>query len=130
MNKYSYVASLIFAFVGIGTLFTRHYGWYNEYWYTDVILHTVSGIGFGCIWFGLNKTTHVSYMGILGAISFATFGSVLWEFWEYAGWHIVPSHARYYIPELGDTLSDIFCGLCGGALSPLITLVFRGIRKK
>lgn len=113
-RRYFIYSLILFSFVAVGSWFCRSLGWYTSYWYADVILHFVSGITFALCWFGMAKQcTSNSWILFLGAVGFAVFGSVLWEFWEYAGWHITPTHARFYIPELGDTLSDIFCGLSG-----------------
>lgn len=127
MNKYFIYSIFLFVLVGIVTLVTRHFGWYNVYWFADVILHTVSGIAFGLMWIGVQERKSQTLLTLLlGTTSFATLGSVLWEFWEFAGWRITPSHARFYIPELGDTLSDVFCGIIGGLLIALILLAIRG----
>jgi hypothetical protein len=114
------LALLLFVCVGIAALIARNYGFYNDYWFTDVILHIVSGFALGLTWIGLNRgEVKRRWMVILCAVSFAALGSVLWEFWEFSGWRITPSHTRFYIPELGDSLLDILCGLLGGAISGL-----------
>lgn len=121
MRKYLIYTAAVFVIVGIITYFARSLGWYNDYWYTDVFLHTLSGVGFGIFWIGLSKKSTASFLVItLGAVSFAALGSVLWEFWEFAGWRITPSHTQFYFPGLADTLSDIACGLAGGAFTGVI----------
>lgn len=119
MRKEFIYSLFIFVIVGIVTFFSRKLGWYNNYWYTDVILHFLSGVGFGLIWLGLDKESKKPLATVLACVSFAVFGSVLWEYWEYFGWHITPSHTRYYIPEMGDTLSDTFFGLIGGLVAAI-----------
>lgn len=127
MKKYLTASVTLFIFVGLGAWIARSQGWYNAYWFVDVTLHTISGIAFGLMWIGVQeKKSQTPFTLLLGTSSFAAFGSVLWEFWEYAGWRITPSHTRFYIPELGDTLSDIFCGIVGGLVVALIILALRG----
>lgn len=111
------ISFFLFAVVGIGTLLCRSFGWYNEYWFADIVLHTLSGLGFGFAWLWLCRGRVPALIAGIGAIGFACLGSVIWEWWEFFGWHITPSHARFYIPELGDTLGDIACGVLGGIIS-------------
>jgi hypothetical protein len=56
-------------------------------------------------------------------MSLAVFGSVLWEFGEFAAWKTVPAYGPFYSPRLDDTLGDIFCGMIGGTVSALISIV-------
>jgi len=130
MKKYYVGSSVLFIIVAIVALLSRNFGWYNSYWYTDVILHFISGIAFGLLCIALNSKTITSspFVFFISIVSFAVFGSVLWEFWEYAGWHLTPSHTQFYIPQLADTLSDIFCGLIGGVCSGLLYLVNTKLR--
>lgn len=117
----------LFLLVGLGAWIARSEGWYNSYWFVDIILHTVSGIAFGLAWIGVQeKKSQTPLTLLLGTTSFAAFGSVLWEFWEFAGWRITPSHTHFYIPELGDTLGDIACGIAGGMIVALLILAIRG----
>lgn len=131
--NYRYIYSgILFLIVGIATYFARTLGWYNDYWFTDVTLHVISGAAFGLMWVGVNKniTQLPFFILALGTISFAVFGSVLWEFWEFFGWRITPSHTRFYIPELGDTLNDLFCGLVGGMIVSMANHnIFKSIKK-
>lgn len=128
MKTHLVTASIIFLLVIVGSLLARAYNWYHLYWYADIILHTLSGVALGLVWLWLSKERGSSslFVIILGTIGFAILGSVLWEFWEFAGWRITPSHVRFYIPELGDTLGDILCGAIGGLISTMSTL----LRKK
>jgi hypothetical protein len=103
--------------VALGSWAARHFGLYARYWYTDIILHTSSGVAFGLVWLGFNKGERRWWMLMMGAASFAVLGSVAWEVWEFAGWRLMPGHMRFYIPELGDTLGDICCGFLGGILA-------------
>ena len=116
MKRYLYLALSAFVLVGIGSWAARTLGLYHAYWYTDILLHLLAGVGFGFIWVALmGKKDRGSLIMILGAAALAVLGSVLWEVWEFAGWRIIPGHMRNYIPELGDSLSDILWGLIGGA---------------
>jgi len=124
MRNYFLTSLPLFLTVTLGALLSRHFGFYNDYWFTDIILHTISGLAFGVLWIGLYKKTHSPFLLlILGAMSFAVLGSVLWEFWEFAGWQLTPAQVPFYIPQLGDTLGDIFCGLVGGSLAAIIAKI-------
>ncbi|MDO8565128.1 MAG: hypothetical protein Q7R67_00680 [bacterium] len=118
MKHYFLIALSLFAFVALGSWMAISLGLYNSYWYTDVILHVVAGAGFGFVWLALNhKIEKRRFILILGAASFAVLGSVGWELWEFVGWRIMSYDMPFYIPELGDSLGDICCGLLGGVLS-------------
>jgi len=119
-------AAILFFVVAIGAWWARHTGWYNEYWFTDVILHLIAGAAFAYLYLWITRRERNSkWITALHIIAFATFGSVLWEFWEFAGWHIMPTHTRFYIPDLGDTLNDIFCGMTGSTMISLLELTRR-----
>ncbi len=105
--------------MAIGSFFARHFGWYNTYWYTDVILHTISGIWLGLLWLSMSTQTK-KWLLVISTTSFATFGSVLWEFWEYAGYLLTRSSVPFYVPQLSDTLGDISCGMLGGCAVSLL----------
>lgn len=120
MKRYLLIAFGLFTFVALGAWAARTLGFYAAYWYTDIIFHVASGAGFGLIWLALNQRGEKRrLMLVLGAAGFAVLGSLVWELWEFAGWRLFPSQIRYYIPELGDTLGDLFCGLLGGILPAL-----------
>jgi hypothetical protein len=131
-KTYLYISCIIFGAVTLGALLSRSLGWYNDYWYTDVILHTLSGIALGFLWVAANHKNRDSSWFVfgIGVVSFATFGSVLWEFWEFAGWMITPSRTQFYLGTLNDTLLDIFCGAIGGLLSAFSFLAIRSSAKK
>lgn len=119
MKNYLYISAFLFGIVALGALLSRTLGWYNDYWYTDVILHTISGIALGFLWIVISQKNHPSFWFVftVGIVSFAVFGSVLWEFWEFAGWMITPSRTEFYLGTLNDTLLDILCGAIGGLVS-------------
>jgi hypothetical protein len=121
MKRDMIIAASLFVLVGLGSWAAKSFGFYSEYWFTDVILHALAGLAFGFIWTGLTaKTARSKVVIIVGAAGLAVLGSVLWEVWEYAGWQIIPGKMRAYVPELGDSLADILCGLLGGLAAGLL----------
>jgi hypothetical protein len=128
-NHFRY-SLVLFAVVAVGSWLARHLGWYNAYWFTDIILHTTSGVALGLLWVALHRNIEQSrWILALGTVSFATFGSVLWEFWEYAGYLITRSSVPFYIPQLSDTLGDIVCGMGGGVLCVIIIMAVSRTKK-
>lgn len=127
MKRHLYLSYALGFIVLIGSGLARQYGWYHEYWFTDVILHFLSGVGIAALWFwmiqGENMTAPIR---VLSTVAFAVLISFFWEAWEWWGWMLRPDFARHYIPELGDTLSDMAWGLLGA----LIFIIFtrRGYR--
>lgn len=120
MNSNIKKALSLFIIVAIGTYFARKYGFYNSYWFTDVILHTISGAGFGYVMLSIIGQEKISIkLQIISIIAFAVFGSYLWELWEYSGFHIMPGVTEFYTPQLGDSLGDIASGMLGAALLAL-----------
>lgn len=118
MKRDVIVAITIFVLVGLGSWVAKSQGFYNAYWFTDVILHILAGVGFGFLWTAfVAKTGKGRLVMIIGAGAFAVLGSVLWEVWEFAGWRIFPEQMSDYVPELGDSLVDILCGFLGGGMS-------------
>ena len=81
LMKIYYISSgTLFALVAVFSFLSRKEGWYNMYWYTDVILHFVSGVALGIMWVALTKkdlgTSQTPYTWILffiGVVSFAVF---------------------------------------------------------
>ncbi|MEX2010393.1 MAG: hypothetical protein WD874_01150 [Parcubacteria group bacterium] len=117
MNKYIIHTLIIFIFVWAGATASRAYGWYFEYWYVDIILHALSGIMFALIWTILAKGKINSIaIFMFGAVATAVLGSFLWECWEYWGYLLRPDFARFYIPEIEDTLTDMAAGMAGALL--------------
>lgn len=116
MKHWIMSATALFVIVAIGSWLSRHFGWYNEYWFIDIALHVLSGIMFGYAWLAIAGRSKFSSIWVLtvGLISFATLASVLWEFWEFSGWRIMPSHTQFYFPVLSDTLGDLLSGMIGG----------------
>lgn len=132
MKNYFYTSSFIFGIVALGAWLSRTLGWYNNYWYTDMVLHIFSGIALGLLWVAINQKNHPSssFIFCIGVVSFTVFGSVLWEFWEFAGWLITPSHTQFYLGTLDDTLMDILYGAIGGALSVFSFIAIQFSEKK
>lgn len=119
------VPIVIFALVGIISVLSHRFNLY-DLWYTDIILHTISGIAFGYAWTGFQQKQAPGWIVFLGCVSFATFGSVLWEFGELGAWRFIPAYAPMYSPNFFDTLGDIACGMTGGIMMALVN----GIRRK
>jgi hypothetical protein len=119
---------LLLLVVSAGSFLSRHFGWYSTYFFTDIILHTLSGIMFGYLWLAfINKSNISSLITFSTIILFAVFGSFLWEVWEYGGYVFFPAHVEFYKPEIGDSLGDIASGMLGGILAGVIN--FFGTRK-
>jgi hypothetical protein len=121
MNKYLKYSIGLFVLVGIGTYFARTLGFYNTYWFTDVILHTISGVAFGFLMLSIIGKEKISRkLEFFILIGFAVFGSYVWEVWEFSGFHIMPGVTEFYTPELGDSLGDIACGMLGAILLSIL----------
>jgi hypothetical protein len=119
MKKF-YGSITLFSVVALGAWAARSWGWYNEYWFTDIALHVIAGIALGLLWLSLlGRSFPYRHILLLSTISFAVFGSVLWEFWEWGGWFFFPAYTDFYVPSYTDTLGDITCGLCGGIVADL-----------
>ncbi|MEO6536218.1 MAG: hypothetical protein ABIT47_00865 [Candidatus Paceibacterota bacterium] len=110
--------AVLLAFISVAGLCAHALGWYQEYWFADVILHTLSGGMFGLFWLGLTyKEEYKSKLIFILTITMAgVFGSYFWELWEFGGAYILPGIAIAYLPDLADTLSDIACGMCGALI--------------
>jgi hypothetical protein len=110
------------ATISIIGLCARTFGWYHEYWFTDVFLHTLSGAMFALFWLGLSFGEKYQSKAILSlTLAMAgVFGSYFWELWEFGGAYILPGIAIAYVPDLGDSLGDIACGMFGGLIIALI----------
>ena len=121
MKKSLIPTSLVFIIVLAGSFIAKKYGLYYSYFYTDIILHLLSGFGLALLWLWftasqLNKT--VVYYSSL--VTFPVFGSFIWELWEFWGWKLTPWLTRDYIPTLSDSLGDITMGLIGGLIVAII----------
>lgn len=122
MKRYLYFSLSVGLIVLIGSALARQNGWYHEYWFTDVILHFLSGVGLGALWIWMiqgEKMTAV--IRVLSAAAFAVLISFFWEAWELWGWMLRPDFARHYIPELGDSLTDIAWGMLGAIVLILLS---------
>lgn len=118
---------IFFLFLCVGTYFARAENWYYQFWYTDIVLHVLSGAMFASLWlwFVYRRDRTLIRFETLTAVTFATFGSVLWEFWEFTSWRVLPQISAFYMPEIGDTLGDILCGIVGA----LIFMIYLYLRK-
>ncbi len=117
MRSHLTKALIIFIAVWLGAFISRKTGYYNSFWFTDILLHILSGVGFGFIFLALLNNQKVSKLVLsLSLVSFCVFGSYIWELWEFSGWRLIPSDLPFYNPILSDSLGDIACGMGGGLL--------------
>jgi hypothetical protein len=123
--KSLYFSIFLLGTVAIASYFARAIGWYTDYWFTDVVLHTLSGVMFGSFWLWYMNKENIrnKWVVFFSIITFAVFGSVAWEFWEFSGWKITPSHTQFYIPELDDSLNDILCGMLGSMIVSIYSYI-------
>ncbi len=114
----------IFILVWLGAFISRKTGYYNTYWFTDISLHILSGIGFGYLVLAITAKEKINWkiLSIL-IVSFAVLGSYFWELWEFSGWHLVPGNMEFYSPEIGDSFGDIASGMSGGVLLSIYLLL-------
>jgi hypothetical protein len=107
-------AFIIFVLVWIGAYLSRRTGYYYTFWFTDVSLHILSGIGFGYIALAILGNDKLNFFRkAIFLISVGVLGSYLWEVWEFSGWHLIPTDMPFYGPILGDSLGDIGSGILG-----------------
>lgn len=116
MNNF-FASAGIFVLVGLGSAASRYFSLYDLYWFTDILLHTLSGVGFGFLWIALQRSPVSWWILLLGSVSAAVFGSVLWEFGEYSVWKLWPPYGPFYSPRLPDAFGDILSGLVGGVIA-------------
>ncbi len=109
------VTSVLFIAISILGVCAHSLGWYQDYWYADIILHTLSGIMFALFWIGstYNETPKSKLSYLISIVMAGVFGSYLWELWEFGGAYILPGIAIAYTPNLADSLGDIVCGMFG-----------------
>lgn len=125
--------------------------WYFLIWWTDIAAHFLAGATAGLFWWWLierkksgpnigsstDAAPDFSWINCVSIVSFATFISALWEFWEFSNWRFTWLRETtgqlqiQYQPILGNNLSDITWGLCGGIAIAIIYLisVHRNIRE-
>lgn len=126
-----YKAAIFFLItIAISAKLARSYGWYSNYWYTDILMHILAGVMFGLFWLGLTRTkSYNNRLSLYGSIVMAAvFGSFVWEIWELYGNKFFPTFTVHYIGTLSDALSDIACGLFGGILLAIAHSI-KNIRK-
>ncbi len=123
MNKYLLTSIILAIFLIVGHFISTHFGWYDEYGITDIILHTSSGILTVCLWIWLTEKRFtgdlfITCVAIIGVTLFVAF---IWEVWEFGINGIIPKVFYNYIPTLSDSLSDMSCALLG---SVIVTLFY------
>lgn len=119
-----YLRSTAGLLIAISTLamLARHFGWYRGYVHTDTLLHIAAGVMFGLFWLWLlrNYPMRNEFLLLISIVGVATFCAVLWELWEFLGTYFMPRWTEFYMPELGDTLSDISASMLGAVISFII----------
>lgn len=94
-------------------------------WWLDMSLHFLGGLWLAvfAFWFLFERKNYPrnflpAGLLILGLISFAVLGGVLWEFFEFSWDYFLakPYHAELAQPSLEDTLSDLFFDLLGAVI--------------
>ncbi|CAN5137002.1 hypothetical protein BH11PAT3_BH11PAT3_1550 [soil metagenome] len=126
MDRKLTIAGILLLLQLIAFPLVRAYDLYHRFWFTDVLLHIEAGVMFGLVWLWVLKKSIVSKkIAASTTIFFATTMSFLWEVWEFWGWHLFPGRTQNYIPDLGDSLSDIACGLFGALILCLIIFIQR-----
>ncbi len=128
-----FVAGLIF-FIFIAHSFALYFSLYWRYWWFDNVLHFLGGLWLAsvAIWFiyfaGKIKAEFIPALFILIAVvSFAVFGGVLWEFYEFSFDFFFAKNGQMGFAQLGlaDTMSDLFFDMLGG-----LTIALAFLRKK
>ena len=132
--RYPIIAACIFAVWHI----TCHvFNLYFEIWWSDIVAHFIAGATAALIlWWIIDNRSGVDRSASpkivsLSLLSFATFISVLWEFWEYSNWRFaflrntIGRIQLQYYPFLGNNLGDILWGLLGGFTVAIIALFVR-----
>lgn len=99
-----------------------YFYWYWRIWWFDMPMHFAGGlwIGLSMLWLIFSSgrihwtmkrdTRSIFVTGILSVLAIA----VLWEIFEYGVDVLFPRGTPY---DMYDTLSDIFWGVCGGAVA-------------
>lgn len=114
-NHIWWSTAVLLAIISILGVCAHSLGWYHEYWFADIFLHTLSGVMFAFFWIALSyDETHTSKLIFLVTLTMAgVVGSYFWELWEFGGAYILPGIAIAYEPNLADSLGDIACGMVG-----------------
>lgn len=121
-------------------LFANLCGWYEAYWWIDVVAHTGGGIWVGWVAYAYRRLVRgydalPALAQALGILAFVALVGVLWELYEAladvwrihaAGvpWSGVP--AAFGLPPYDfrwDTLLDLLNDLMGGAIVAAVALV-------
>ncbi|MBX4195540.1 hypothetical protein KW796_01095 [Candidatus Parcubacteria bacterium] len=117
-------AVMLFGVQLVNYFFLRPLGIYSRFWYADIVLHILAGIMFGCLWLWFSRKLTLPREFLYSSIIMsAVLGSFLWEVWEFGGWYVRGFSMPYYIPSLGDTLSDILAGMVGAIILCLVRLI-------
>lgn len=111
------VAIFMFATIFLG----ESGGFYDRFWWWDLIWHTLAGVAFGLIGYMILILTYRKQNVVLAplftsifAVSFSLCASVIWELLEFG---IDMAFKTNMQPSLTDTMTDLFVALIGALLS-------------
>jgi len=89
----------------------------------DIPQHIIAGMIFGLIYFWWLSTYKKEILSkpliFISIVSFAVFGSVIWEILEFSVWKLFPVFAnnfKFFSPTVLDLLVDVISGLIGGVI--------------
>lgn len=118
MNKYLLTSIILAVFLIAGHFISTHFGWYDGYRITDIILHTTSGVLTAClwIWFTEKRLSGDLFLMCVTIVGITLLTAFVWEVLEFGAWGLVPKIFNTYTPPLSDTLSDMIFALLGGSV--------------
>lgn len=107
-------------------------GLYLEYWYYDIIMHCLGGLGVGLLTLAvlrsfapkyapylLQKKSRMMWAVICGAFVFGLCWELFEVYYDIAGYHL------WTVPYYLDTLKDLMDDCIGGAVASLLVLFKR-----
>lgn len=115
---------ILFAIIFILYLLGVYGGFYSDGIYLDEIQHFLAGGMFGVFWLWLlddrlKMAAPTGFILIATILGFSALAAVIWEFFEFALWRLVPVFAtsyELYSPTIADLLGDILFSLVGAFL--------------
>jgi len=133
-KNFAWLVKGLIILIFIAHSFALYFSLYWRYWWFDNVLHFLGGLWLAsvAIWFiyfaGKIKAEFIpAFSAIIAIVSFAVFGGVLWEFYEFSFDILFAKNGQMAFAQLGlaDTMSDLFFDMIGGLT---IAVVF--LRKK
>ena len=126
MNKRLKQIIILLVIITILHAIAVYFRFYSAGMPLDKPQHLLAGIVFALIWIWIleSKKQKLSKSTlIISTISFAVFGSFIWELFEFAILNLAPTFAnkfKIYSPNLAEAITDIVSGLIGGIIASLI----------